>query len=273
MRSMDAATQRIVEAEFLGRDYRVRLLNYAPGYRRRSHGHDVTGITLVIDGRLRERAHRCDEEASALSVVVKPAGTMHENDVGPRGARTVLVEIRDEAALIGREGRLGPWRWLHAGAGMRPLLGLAHALLHPGNGPHPDDLVLELLGELADLPAPRPGDSPPWIRRAREALDELVSDGIEVRELACRLRVHPVALTRAFRRAYGVPVTTYRRRARLRRAADQVAGTDHSLCSIAHASGYADQAHMSRDVRSTTGLTPSGLRAVARALNLNLGGS
>lgn len=249
---------------FRGEGFRLRQIDYPPGFRQAPHAHDTTGITLVVDGSFRETARGREEHASALSVVVKPAGTVHADQVGPRGARTIAVQIDDETALLERADGLGAWRWLHAGPGVRPLVGLGRALRDPTNGPDPEEMVFELLGEVAEAPAPRYGDAPAWVRRAREALDDLAPEGIRVRDLAARLRVHPVSLTRAFRRAYGIPVTLYRRRVRLRRAAAQVAGTDRTLSAIAHAAGYADHAHMCREVRGATGLTPSALRALAR---------
>lgn len=247
-----------------GSGFRAHQVAYAPGYRRAAHAHDTTGITLLVNGLFHETANGREEEASTLSVVVKPAGTVHSDVVGPRGARTVYVGITDEAALVSEVGSLEPWRWLHAGAGVRPLLGLLRALVDADRGPDPEDMVLELLGQVADVPGPQSGDAPSWVRRAREALDDRAPEGMRVRDLAEQLGVHPVSLTRAFRRAYGMPVTAYRRGVRLRRAAADVVGSDRNLCDIAHATGYSDQAHMCRDVREVTGMPPSRLRKVAR---------
>jgi len=174
------------------------------------------------------------------------------------------VEILDERALLD-ESDLGEWRWIHAGPGVRPLLALQCALHDPVGGPDPEEMLLELLGEISGARTPTGGDAPSWVRRAREALDDLAPEGIPVRRLAERIGVHPVSLTRAFRRAYGVPVSVYRRRVRLQRAAACVVGTDRELGSIAVDAGYADQAHMCRDVRGVTGLSPSRLRRVARS--------
>ncbi|MBW3563831.1 MAG: AraC family transcriptional regulator [Acidobacteria bacterium] len=250
-------------ASLSGRGFRVERVRYHPGYRREAHAHDWMGITLVIDGALRERANGIEEDASALSVVFKPAGTVHENDVGPRGARTIAVEITDPD-LLEDDRRPEVWRWSHADKGIQPLLSLGRALLEPSSGRDAENIVFELLAEFIDAPAPRPGDAPGWIRRAREALDDLAPAGIEVRELAESLCVHPVSLTRAFRRAYGIPVSRYRRQVRLRRAAEKVAGTRQSLSAIAQLAGYADQPHMCREMRSATGLTPAILRKLAR---------
>ncbi|MDX1623621.1 MAG: AraC family transcriptional regulator [Gemmatimonadota bacterium] len=244
--------------------FRVQEIHYPPDYRQAPHAHDTTGITLVLGGEIRETASRREEEASSLSVVVKPAGTVHADRVGPRGAWTVRVEILDEKALLGDARDLGPWRWLHAGPGVRPLLGLRRALAGDPAGPDPEEAVAELLGEVTDADGPNGHTSPGWVRRAREAIEDRAGEGIRVRDLAAELEVHPVSLTRAFRRAYGVPVSVYRRRVRLRRAAARISATAQRLSRIAHATGYADHAHMSREVRESTGLTPTRLRELSR---------
>lgn len=249
----------------IGRGFAVERVHYAPGYRREPHSHDTLGITLVLDGHLRERVRGIEENSSALSVVIKPAGTVHENEVGPRGARTIAVSILDSEELLEDVREVGPWRWNHPGAGVQPLLALGRALSQPSQAGHAEEMILELLGELAGASSPGVGDAPAWIRRAREALDDLAAEGIEVRALAESLNVHPVSLTRAFRRAYGVPVTRYRRQVRLRRAADHLAGGEQSLSAVAQLAGYADQPHMCREIRSATGLPPAVFRALARA--------
>jgi hypothetical protein len=51
--------------------------DYVSGYRQAPNSHERTTITLVVGGGLRGTAYRRDEEASALSVVVKPAGAVN----------------------------------------------------------------------------------------------------------------------------------------------------------------------------------------------------
>ena len=242
-----------------GPGFCVSEVNYAAGWRQPPHAHESTGVTLVVAGGFRETACGREESATALSVVVKPAGVVHADEIGAEGARTILLEIEDPSLL---PERLGPWRWLHAGPGVRPLLALAAALR--GEARPIEDTVLELLGEVSDTARPAPRDPPAWVRRAREALDDADRSAARVRLLAEMLDVHPVSLARAFRRHFGLPVTAYRRRIRLRRAAAQLAGSRGQLTRIAHAAGFADQAHMCREVRAATGCTPGELRAIAR---------
>jgi AraC family transcriptional regulator len=247
-----------------GHGFCIRQVDYTSAYRRPAHSHDTNDLTLVFDGGFRETVSGRDEQAGALSVALKPAGTVHANVAGPRGARTVMVQIPEGSPLLPERTAFRHWRWLHAGPGVRPLLALRRALLDPAAGPDPRETMLELLGEIVDATDTRPRQAPPWIRRVREALDDRAPECERVETLAGIAGVHPVSLTRAFRRAYGVPVTVYRRKLRLRRAVAEVVGTDRGLASIAHAAGYSDHAHLCREVRGATGLTPSGLREVAR---------
>lgn len=259
----DAAREVAVGRSAAGPSFCVREIQYAAGYRQGKHAHERASVTLLLRGALRETAAGREENATVLSVVVKPAGVVHADEVGPAGARTLQVVLEDEAAFLGDPAReLGAWRWIHAGAGVRPLLGLQRALWDAAADL--EDPVLEALGEVVAEPGPASDDPPGWLARAREALDDDDPTASRVRDLAAAFDVHPVSLTRAFRRAYGVPVSVYRRRLRLRRAAAQISGTDRPLTRIAHAAGYADHAHLCREVRGATGLTPSALRDAAR---------
>ena len=67
---------------------------------------------------------------------------------------------------------------------------------------------------------------------------------------------------RGFRAAYGVAPARFRVEARARRAWRRLAGGSAALAEIALGEGYADQAHMSRDVRALTGRTPGQWRAL-----------
>lgn len=67
---------------------------------------------------------------------------------------------------------------------------------------------------------------------------------------------------RRFRSAYGVAPARYRVEARARRAWRRLAEGSAAFTDIALAEGFADQAHMTRDVRALTGRTPGQWRAV-----------
>lgn len=213
-------------------------------------------ISIVLQGTLREEAHRQEVVASAASVVVKPADVVHRNAFGPRGARllTLLVPPEHVADVEG----LDQWAWHHAGPVGGAALRLARSIRR-----EPEDAEDEFWSFLATL---GPSTDPPtravpdWLRRTRERLDDEVADGPSVESLAQDAGVHPVSLARAFRRAFGCSPTAYRRRRRVRAAADLLASSRRPAAEIALAAGFADQSHMCRAVRDDLGLTPGQLR-------------
>lgn len=74
--------------------------------------------------------------------------------------------------------------------------------------------------------------------------------------------------SRAFTAAFGVPARQFRSELRARAAWLQVVRTRDSLAAIAVATGFADQAHMTRHVRALTGASPARWRRDPRAQDL-----
>lgn len=246
----------------------VRVVHYAPRAVQPRHAHDRTFLSLVVRGNLEERVGRAVQEAGALSVVVKPAGVEHADTFGDRGAVTLQLSLSpaDEAAARAEGCRLDAWRWVHAPDSVRPLLGLLRRLHEPDGLPaagapaRPEELVIEAVATLDPLPSA--GSPPRWLLRAREALDQ---DSVSIHDVAGDSGVHPVHLAREFRRHFGVSPSEHRRRGRVRRAGRLLADSDVTLVDAALAAGYADQAHMTRELRAAAGITPRHLRRVATA--------
>ncbi len=98
------------------------------------------------------------------------------------------------------------------------------------------------------------------VSAAREAIlaDHPAAEGlISLAQLLC---ASPYRLSRAFTREMGVSLTHYRNRVRVGRALERLEGGVTSLAELAVELGFADQAHLTRTVRSHLGHTPTALR-------------
>ncbi len=259
----------IVGPCFVAGAFQVREIRYPPAFALPPHAHAETSLTLVVAGSLSERVGRRDEHAGPLSVVAKPAGVEHANEVGYRGARTLQI-VFDADALEGEAGRaFDAWRWIHGGVAARPLLALARTVRRregAGDGPRRDrdprtEIEEVVLDAVAAMSVEASDDAPPpWLARAKEALDDQLPAPVAVRELAALVGAHPVSVSRAFRRHFGCTIGEYRKRARLRRAAARIQESRQPISRVAHASGYADHPHLCRDFRRATGMTPGEFR-------------
>ena len=112
--------------------------------------------------------------------------------------------------------------------------------------------------------------------RQREALDwpsQLAvalssAPSLSLKQWASSRHLSPEALSRGFRRAFGVPPRQFRLETRARRAWTRLLTTRAPLTDIACDLEFADLAHMSRSVRALTGFSPSAWREAPSASDL-----
>lgn len=246
--------------------FALDVVDYAPHETAPRHAHPYSNVSLVVAGGLRERVGSAVAVAAPLSVVIKPAGTEHETIVAEAGAR--LVCLRLSAELAAAAGALSSWRWLHGGAPTRHLLRLValSAAEDRGAGACMEDEVHDLLVTLSGAPpAHARGIAPRWLVRARERIDDELATPMRMRDVARGAGVHPVHLARAFRAYLGCTGARYLARRRVAAAARMLAEGRLPIVDIAHATGFADQAHLTRTFKEVTGLTPRAFRRLVRA--------
>lgn len=100
----------------------------------------------------------------------------------------------------------------------------------------------------------------PLVREALGLIRELAAEAPAVDDLAERLDVSTRTLDRRFRRAVGRTPADALRRERAHLAQGMIRDTRLPLAQIAARCGYADQAHLTREIRRIHGVTPTGLR-------------
>jgi AraC-like DNA-binding protein len=99
------------------------------------------------------------------------------------------------------------------------------------------------------------GQEPRAVGLARDFLDQCLGDQVRLAEIASAAGLPAYQLYRAFNRSTGMTPHGYQRQARVRLAQRLIRGGE-SLGEVAAASGFADQAHMTRSFRRATGMTP-----------------
>jgi AraC family transcriptional regulator len=233
-----------------------------------THAHAALSITVLLEGAFEERYQPIHAAQSCLtgSLLLRPAGEIHANEVGRGGARTLSLELEPERLR------------LH-GKALAPLLSLAHrrsegfldiALAMSGELQQMDSatalalesLSLELLARLLRVnEANETGPAPGWLQRTRDSMHDRFCEGsLRVSDLASEAGVHPVYFARVFRRFYRVSPGEYVRRLRIEWARQRVAGTSEPLAAIALECGFADQSHLARAFRRRYGVAPGRMR-------------
>jgi AraC family transcriptional regulator len=234
------------------------------------HTHAEAHFVLLLRGSYLSSAHGAPAVARGPLLVYNPPGTVHRDRFGDlRGGLFLTVAV--EAAVL-REFADAIALPDHACALDAPALSIAGRLAAAdGQVAATGDLALESL--CAELLCATAGhgrstayrQAPRWLWRARECLHDDCGAQWGLADVAAAAGVHPVYLTRAFRRHFGCTPGDYLRRCRLLKAAALLqAGHDHGLAGVADACGYFDQAHFSRTFKLAFGLSPARYRQAMR---------
>ncbi len=243
----------------------AQLVDYPPGREMPRHSHRTANITIVLAGQFEEEIEGHQFVGGPLSVVYKPAGSVHATRTGESGTRTLVVEVEGplEDELRRRYALFDDCRWFHALCGLAPcVLGLVRDV-RDGTHRGIESWFARMRKVMASSPGLRmsPGVGV-HVRRAIEILrsDRLVSTAM----LAERLGLHPVYLARLFRTRLGLTPARVRQGMRLGTALDQIVQMGKPPAHAALEAGFSDQCHLSRQVKRYAGVSAGALRRLGQ---------
>jgi AraC family transcriptional regulator len=224
------------------------------------HSHEVAHFILPLAEGYRSLARdplsRSRAVFGAGSAIYNPPGVVHRDCFDTAGGWFLAVSApADLPADVDHPLLLRG----AAEAAMRRLVGLSlNGATADGLGV--EDAALILAGAVADAPD-RSQHPPSWLAAAAEIIGDLASDqGLEIRSVAAEVGVHPVHLSRAWRRHFGrSPGGAIRHRRADHAAAHLALGAP--LAEVAASAGYADQSHLTREYVRIFGVTPGAYRA------------
>ena len=234
------------------------------------HSHELAFYALLLDGLYGERYGRRQSQYEPFTLMFRPAGIPHQDEIGPRGVRLYEIEIRPtwQKRLADCSAALDTPR---DDVGGGPLLWLGMKLFHEvQTSSAPDDLTVEsLLAEILSFAARASQHAsrhaPRWLSRILDKLRIEHCRRLTLDELAREAGVHPVHLSRIFRRCVGEGIGDHVHRLRVRTACERMLDPCASLAEVSLATGFADQSHFTRCFRRITGMTPAAFRSVLRS--------
>jgi AraC-like DNA-binding protein len=113
---------------------------------------------------------------------------------------------------------------------------------------------VEAAAELGSSLQPHRAEELHWTDKL--AIDLLLEGPLDLRTWAECHRLRQESVSRGFKRRFGTSPQRFRLEARARRAWRLLVGTPASATQIAHETGFADLAHLSRSIAALTGAPP-----------------
>jgi AraC family transcriptional regulator len=232
------------------------------------HSHQLPFFGMLLDGSYRENYVHKERYFDPFTIMFRPSGVPHEDEIGPGGVKFFEIEILPTWQKRLREcsGNLDVACDDCAGG---EVLWLAIKLFRETRGPETESrdlavesLLAELLGVVACPLQARSKDAPAWLRRVVDKLRTDFCERLSLDELSNEAGVHPVHLSRVFRRCTREGIGEYVHRLRVRAACEQMLKPDTTLTDVALEKGFADQSHFTRVFHRVTGMSPGAFRAL-----------
>jgi AraC family transcriptional regulator len=249
-------------------DLQATVYSHPPLFSMPRHTHPNAYFSVILRGAYTETTRFKTREGRASTVIFHPAGETHAFRVHADELLCMTVTLGQ-----GWAERVRPLsRPFDIGATFRGgrIYQLGTRLFRELNKEDAassiavEGLVLEIIADASRQiePAGR-RTTPRWLMQAREALDHEYMDPPKLDDMAKRVGVHAVHLSRAFRSHFGCTVGDYIRQLRVEHARKQMSDTSTPLVAIAADAGFSDQAHFTRIFKRMTGMTPGQYRARA----------
>jgi len=232
-----------------------------------THTHEQGSVTLVLSGAIEETRQGRTRVAMPFSLIVKRPGVPHSDRFGPKGCKTLQITLPVEFDLSECDVDTDSIWHGDGGLSIAPILEILRCIKR-GLELSPSDVAFNINEALGALPATSRNTSPAptWLARVREMIDS--SDPLKpvpLSKLHKLVRIHPVHLTRQFKRQFGCTIREYMQYRRIRAAASLVAEGSLSLTEVAYQCAFADQAHFCRAFRSIAKLTARDYRRLTES--------
>ncbi|MBS0334463.1 MAG: helix-turn-helix domain-containing protein [Proteobacteria bacterium] len=216
-------------------------MRHAPRETLPRHLHDHAFAAVVLSGAYVEAGDTGRHWMTAGDVLLHQAWESHLDRFGAGGAEVLVLEIADaDARARPPAGRV---------ADPDALARLAE----PDRAAAARAMLAQLL--------PKPANAGDWPDQLACALHE--DPALCLGAWASARGLHLGSISRGFRQVFGMTPAGYRLVQRTRRAIAAVRATAEPLSLIAHDCGFADQAHMTRAIRTLARASPAVLRRAA----------
>lgn len=240
----------------------IGIAAYPPGAMA-AHSHDENRFCIPLAGRYVERRQGRETRHELGHILYCAAGERHAQQFMTERTVALLLAptAQGNACLAGNRSLTE--RPLRASRALIPVaLRLASEIRRPDpfSGLIAEGIALEILGLFARAGVGE-ASSASWLRAARDFVCANACRTIRLADVAAHVQRDPVALSSAYRGAFGCTIGEDARALRLSRAAAMLASSREPIAAIASDCGYFDQAHFTRAFRRAYGVTPAAYRA------------
>lgn len=236
----------------------VSIVNYSKPVSEEWHSHEDIHLSLILQGGNLESRKTKDIQVSTGKIIAYNQGEVHRNRFTAFPSKNLNLELKSE---FFSENNLS----IEAINSTKiKSLDAYLELLKIYNELHINDLYSEdtINLSLKSLFTSNPTSShkPVWLDQLRDIIEDRWNEFISLNELANILNVHPVTISKYFKKYHQGSLGDYMRKIKVMKALDFLLHTNMSITEIAFACGFSDHSHMIRLFKLYVGYSPKNIR-------------
>lgn len=228
------------------------------------HCHAQASLIFVISGTYLSSADAFRAETGNPTLIFNPPGTVHKDSfVHPCGKYLALSLTEEASRNLHQLPSVPRAATAFVNAEIVSIAVRLYGMTTAPSSSAPFDVEAkcwELMSALAGRKIWKGFAAPPWAKSARELMQDECCTSLRFTEVARRLSVHPVTLSKGFREIFGCTAQQYLIRCRLQKALSLIRSTRRSLATIALETGFFDQSHLCRVFGREVGAAPKNFR-------------
>jgi len=240
---------------------------YERAFEYSTHEHVQAYFMLTDNCVYREQLGSKTFHHSVNTIIWRPGEISHADSMAHANGRSFSVYIKDELMKQFADYAKIPAEFSENNSYLVLLARrLRNEFRHWSQGSEliAEGLVFEMLGHAAKADGRTQKIAPLWLDRVVEKLEHEFLEDHTNEELAREAGVHPVHLSRTFRKHCGRTIGSFVKEKRVHHAMLLIEQGHMTLAEIASASGFSDQRHLSRGFKEVVGITPGAFRRDVR---------
>lgn len=219
------------------------------------HCHENMHIAFVMQNAQSEISNKVYSVDRTGSVLFYHSGEMHKYTTFDPVSRSINIEIPHSFLKRYSLTDADIKRNIEEKANAKSLILNMHKELlmnSPETSNNIKSLVLELISS-----SERHEATPNWIFELKNILHDYWRESLDLETLGKTLSVHPVTISKNFKKYFGCTLGEYRRKIRIEKSIALIKENKMTLSEIAHYCCFADQSHFTRNFKEYSGYLPS----------------
>jgi AraC family transcriptional regulator len=224
------------------------------------HAHENAFFSTLISGSYFEEIEGRKFEYRPFETGFHPSQMPHHDVIGRKGARFLCIEITPEAKAD-LSSNFASTPILLSEELAIPMARAYSAIIHRTFSPLClEGILWELVGAVSRFDKRSDRRIPNWLQRCVDFIRANYPRALTIQDMALCVGIHPVHLSREFRRLFGQTVGEYAHQVRIRSACSLLVSSGGTVAQVAMDCGFSDHSHFCRVFKRLIGRSPSEFR-------------